>query len=175
MNTIITGLGLVLLGACVGVGTRSAGIAWGRTHRCVTAWVIRGVAGFLLYGLSGHLTVMGFVKTTAAQSFSRDAQFSARTPRSAADENAQQQQIEDLSIHMHSQEVINAQQAAAMGGLEQRLQRVESIKPDTVALRLDGLESTMKLGIGLLVTIFGAMVLNLWSSWTKRPKGSEGS
>lgn len=177
--TIITGLGLVLLGACVGIGGRAAGVAWGSRRQCLTAWAIRGLCGLLIYWLAGYWTARGFASLASAQTFPRDSQTiitgrQALVPSPSLDDY-RQREITKLLDHMYDQDVLNSQIAGRLNGHDDRLKSIESIKPDTVALRLDGLESSMKSVIALLVTIFCALALNLWSSWTKRPKGSEGS
>lgn len=179
MNTIITGLGLALLGACIGIGGHAAGVAWGKTRRCPTAWTIRILCGLVVYGVVGLMTTRGFATLAEAQSFPRDSQTvitgrQARTQAQSLDEE-QLREIATLMGHMYEQRVTNSQTLGRLNGHDDRLKAIEAIKPDTVALRLDGLESTMKLGIGLLVTIFGAMVVQLLVSWMKRPKGSEGA
>lgn len=178
MNTIITGLGYALLGACVGIGGHAAGIAWGKTRRCPTAWTIRILCGLVVYGVVGLMTARGFSTLAEAQSFPRDSQtvITGRQARTSPPVDEEQlREINRLLDHMHDQNVINSQTLGRLNGHDDRLRAIEAIKPDTVALRLDGLESSMTKVIALLVTIFCALALNFWSVWMKRPKGSEGS
>lgn len=170
MNTIITGLGLALLGACIGIGGHAAGVAWGKTRRCPTAWTIRILCGLVVYGVVGLFTVRGFTGA-AAQTFSQDSQLVATTGGRGAG-SLWQQQMTELVSFMRAQELLEARRVGDREDVLRRISNLELIHPDALALQIKNIEDkltkqeatserTNQLLFGLLLAFLGTM----FSSW----------
>jgi hypothetical protein len=128
------------------------------------------VISFVLVALAIATMYLG------AQTFPRDSQTiggSRRRPpvddsQRSIDES-QQRDIDALYARMNAHDTLSAE---TLAGIEKRLARIEDIKPDVVVLRVENLESSATKIIALLLGIFATLLLNFWSSWTKRSKGS---
>ncbi len=72
---------------------------------------------------------------------------------------------------MHEQQVINAQRSADIQALGQRVERIESIKPDTIGLRLASLEEASSSQQKLLWGILAAVLINFLTAGIRLPFG----
>ncbi len=101
-----------------------------------------------------------------AQVFPRESRFVAH-PSGQTDRT-------DTSVlleHMHEQQVINAQRSADIQALDQRVMRIESIKPDTIGLRLASLEEASSSQQKLLWGILAAVLINFLTAGIRIPFG----
>ncbi len=121
----------------------------------------------LLIALAGASVFLG------AQAFPRDSQLTVSRRAPPIPDETTQRDIAELLIQMHAQQVINAQTLGAVDDLKGRVQRIETIKPDVIVLRVESLESSARQLSALLLGILGAILLNFWSSWSKRPKQAD--
>jgi len=122
--------------------------------------------GAVLVGLMSAAVYLG----AQTPSFPRDSQLTAsRRPQQPASDDSLQRDIAELLASMRGQQVTNALTARAVEDLTGRVARIEAIKPDVVVLRVDSLESAATKINALLLSILGALLLNFWSSWSKRP------
>jgi len=126
----------------------------------VRPWVVTGA----LVALASAGVYLG------AQTFPRDSQITAtRRPQPASDDTLRQD-IAELLASMRGQQVTNALTARAIEDLTGRVGRIEAIKPDVVVLRVESLEGSSTRTNALLTAIFLALMVQVVSSWVKRPR-----